>query len=52
MKKMKLIVFYLKKNKSIKSNNLSQEIDILKNTDMKNIELEVLIQNYNDTQKK
>ena len=40
------------KNKSIKSNNFSKEIDILKNTDMKNIELEVLIKNYNDTQNK
>ena len=40
------------KNKSIKSNNFSKEIDILKNTDMKNIELEVLIKNYNETQNK
>jgi predicted nucleic acid-binding Zn-ribbon protein len=40
------------KNKLIKSNNFYKEIDILKNTDMKNIELEVLIKNYNDTQNK
>ena len=40
------------KNKSIKSNNFSKEIDILKNTEMKNIELDVLIKNYNDTQNK
>ena len=40
------------KNKLIKSNNISKEIDILKNTDMKNIELDVLIKNYNETQNK